>query len=211
MFILFLCVFCYSWSVLWPWRDCPQRKCPHAHLRPLSLHLSPTSRRWTGVQNCTESHAVGLLCLCGLVSVIMSKPCKSDFYQLWQQVEHFFHFVCVCVSSWQNLILGTFYNSYKSLSGVYMSVCGRILSAWWCRKHVTYSTEERAMEVGRPCSTPWITFIFNSLLGVSNNIFELWRYSGNQQGIGDFNEISTTAMWARLPHTYVEDKGCSVT
>lgn len=104
MFILFSCAFCYSWSVLWPRRDRPQRKCPHAHLRPLSLHLSPTSRRWTGVQNCTESHAVGLLCLCGLVSVIMSKPCKSDFYQLWQQVSLCFHFmrlrarVHVCVS-----------------------------------------------------------------------------------------------------------------
>lgn len=60
-FFLCVCVFfTCSWSVLRPRRDRPQRECPHAHLRPLSLYLSPTSRRWTGVQNCTESHAVGL-------------------------------------------------------------------------------------------------------------------------------------------------------
>lgn len=38
------CLRC-SGSVLGPWRDRPQRERPHAHLRPLSLHLSPTSRR----------------------------------------------------------------------------------------------------------------------------------------------------------------------
>lgn len=85
--IYFLYFFFFnSWSVLWPRRDCPQRECPNAHLRPLSLHLSATSRRWTGVQNCTESHAVSpffsifsykCFAFVVVVSCIQVKTCKS--------------------------------------------------------------------------------------------------------------------------------------